>query len=189
MKRIKFLFILTNLLYLFSCSQKEAEERSDLDKIRQNNKQVHKMDSTQSIQNITLQKVQELMDLSAIYASGNKNTEVDTLIYEQISGYFSEPDSTKINPIIRELENLKVKNVRVKNLDITQQINDKDTLDIASFVLEYSRKDKSRIGFFEKQASYTLKKSPIQFTKEFKFYFIDFDIQPSNDSTSVGVIK
>lgn len=189
MNKIKFLFGVMILLWAVSCTQKETEERSDLEKIKINNKQVHKMDSAQSIQNITQQKVQELLDLSAIYASGNKNTEVDSLIFEQISGYFIEPDSAKINPLIRELDSLKVRNVKVKNLDISQQITENDTLDIASFTLEYSRKDKSRIGFFEKKASYVLKKSPITFVKEFKFYFVDFDIKSPKDSTSVGVIK
>lgn len=189
MNKIKFLFGIMTLLWAFSCTQKETEERSDLEKIKQNNRQALKMDSTQSIQSITRQKVQELLDLSAIYASGGKNTMVDSLIYDQIGSYFVELDSAKINPLIRELDSLKVRNVKVKNLDISQQISENDTLDIASFTLEYSRKDKSRIGFFEKKASYVLKKSPITFVKEFKFYFVDFDIKLPKDSTSVGVIK
>lgn len=190
MNSIKFLLTpILAILFLWSCQNKETEERSDLDKIKQNNRQVLKMDSAQSIQSITQQKVQELLDLSTIYASGNKNTVVDSLIYDQIAGYFVEPDSAKINPLISELDSLKVKNVKVKNLDISQWVEGRDTLNVASFTLEYSRKDRSRIGFFEKKASYVLKKSPITFVKEFKFYFLDFDIQSPKDSISVGVIK
>ena len=144
------------------------------------------MDSAQAINNITKQKIQELLDLSAIYASGNRNTGVDSLIYNQINSYFLSPDSIKIKPLIAELDSLKVKNIRVINLEINEEITDKDTLNIANFTVDYTTKGKKSIGFFDKKASYILKKSPVKFVKEFKFYFIDFDIK---DSTSVGVTK
>ena len=96
------------------------------------------------------------------------------------------PDSIKIKPLIAELDSLKVKNIRVINLEINEEITDKDTLNIANFTVEYTTKGKKSIGFFDKKASYILKKSPVKFVKEFKFYFIDFDIK---DSTSVGVTK
>lgn len=190
MKKIKSLFlIIISCLFVFSCSKKETEEMSDLDKIKHHNKTSYpsiKMDSAQAINNITKQKIQELLDLSAIYASGNRNTGVDSLIYNQINSYFLSPDSIKTKPLIAELDSLRVKNIRVINLDIDKQITDKDTLNIANFTVEYITKDRKSIGFFDKKASYILKKSPVKFVKEFKFYFIDFDIK---DSASVGVTK
>lgn len=191
MKKNSILFVLSVFLCLFSCSKKETEEISDLEKIKHNNKKSYpsaKMDSTQAINSITKQKVQELLDLSTIYASGNKNTDVDSLIYNQIESYFLKPDSNKIKPLISELDSLKVRNIKVKSLNISQQIKGEDTLDIADFTLEYLGKNKNSIGFFDKKASYILKKSPVKFVKEFKFYFIDFDLK-EKDSISSGVTK
>ena len=42
------------------------------------------------------------------------------------------------------------------------------------------------IGEFNKKSQYKLLKSPVNFKKEFKFYFVEIDVQPK-DSTSVGV--
>lgn len=191
MTKNNLLLILIFSLLAFSCSKKETEEISDLEKIKHNNRKSYpsaKMDSAQAINSITKQKVQELLDLSTIYASGNKSTDVDSLIYRQIESYFLKPDSNKIKPLISELDSLKVKNIKVKSLNIFQKIDGKDTLDIADFTLEYLGKNKNSLGFFDKKASYILKKSPIQFVKEFKFYFIDFDLK-EKDSISSGVTK
>lgn len=187
--KTKLLIISILSLFLLACKKNKEQEISDLDKIKKNNKTSYpsiKMDSAQAIQSITQQKVQELLDLSAIYASGGQNTEVDSLIYHQISGYFIKADSTKIEPLIRELDSLKVKNIKVKTLHISQEINEKDTLDIASFTLEYFGGDKKSLGYFDKKASYILKKSPVKFVKEFKFYFVDFDLK---ENTSLGQTK
>lgn len=181
--------ILAFFLLIFSCSKKEQDERTDLEKIKQNNKKSYpsvKMDSAQAINSITKQKVQELLDLSTIYASGNKNTDVDSLIYDQITSYFITPDSNKIKPLIAELDSLDVKYIKVKSLEIGQEIKDRDTLNIASFSLEYLDNHRNNIGNFNKKASYVLKKSPIKFVKEFKFYFIDFDLK---ENTSSGQTK
>lgn len=189
MKNNLFIISILSLFLIFSCKKKDQENISDLEKIKKNNKTSYpsvKMDSAQAIQSITQQKVQELLDLSTIYASGGKNTEVDSLIYNQISGYFLNADSTKIKPLIQELDSLKVKNIKVKTLSISQEISDKDTLDIASFTLEYFGKNQKSLGYFDKKATYVLKKSPITFVKEFRFYFIDFDWK---EKTDAGVTK
>lgn len=185
MKTSNFIFALIGFITLFSCQKKEQEGLSDIDKIKHNNKNSYpsiKMDSTQAMHSITQQKLQELLDLSAIYATGNKNTQVDSLIYDQINSYFLSPDSTKISPLLHELDSLKVKDIRVKSLAISQKITEKDTLDIASFTIEYLGKDKKSLGYFDKKASYILKKSPVKFVKEFKFYFVDFDLKENTES-------
>lgn len=151
MTKNNLLLILIFSLLAFSCSKKETEEISDLEKIKHNNRKSYpsaKMDSAQAINSITKQKVQELLDLSTIYASGNKSTDVDSLIYRQIESYFLKPDSNKIKPLISELDSLKVKNIKVKSLNIFQKIDGKDTLDIADFTLEYLGKNKNSLGFF-----------------------------------------
>lgn len=180
------------ILFLFSC-QKKNEEMSDLDKLRTSNNQksypVNKMDSTQAIQFITKQKIQELFDLSTLYTSGNKDTEIDSVIYAQMTNYFEKPDSTKLLPILKQLDSLKVKNAKVGNIEVRKKISGKDTLDFAQFSVEYFDINNKTLGSFQKNAQYMLKPAPVQFKKEFKFYFVAFDVKLPKDSTSAGVTK
>lgn len=97
MKRInKFLMFAVLFLAFVSCNNKKSEV-SDLDKLRNSNNvrsyPAVQMDSMQAINSITKQKVQELLDLSTLYLSGNRNTEIDTVIYSQMESYFHKPDS------------------------------------------------------------------------------------------------
>ena len=182
------LFIIT--LTVLSC--KKEQQISEIDVLRNgNNEDVYsstKLDSAQAIASITEQKLQELYDISALYSSGNKNTAVDTLNYNQIQGYFLKKDSANVMGLLKELDSLNVKLVKVKNLSINTEINGKDTLDYANYTVEYKDRDQRMIGEFNKKSQYKLLKSPVNFKKEFKFYFVEIDVQPK-DSTSVGVIK
>ena len=194
MKRIiKTLPLLLALVFIvFSC-KKEATELSDLEKIRNNNNTVSypvtKMDSAQAISFITKQKIQELFDLSTLYTSGNRDTEIDSVIYSQMKSYFSEDDSTKLQPLLKQLDSFKVKTAKVGNISVSKEIIGTDTLDFAKFDVEYFDQKNKSIGTFEKTAQYMLKLFPVKFKKEFKFYFVDFDPVPKKDSTSAGVIK
>lgn len=84
MKRISNFLIFTVLLTLFIACNNKTSEVSDLDKLRNSNNEKSypavQMDSMQAINSITKQKVQELLDLSTLYLSGNRNTEIDTVI-------------------------------------------------------------------------------------------------------------
>lgn len=186
------LLIYALLLVILACS-KENSEISDLQKVRNNNNEkfypATKMDSAQAISFITKQKIQELMDLSTLYTSGNRDTEIDSVIYSQMKSYFAESDSNELKPILKQLDSFKVKNVKVGNIAVTKKITTKDTLDFAKFDVEYFDAKDRLIGKFEKNAQYMLKLSPVKFKKEFKFYFVDFDVQPPKDSISVGVTK
>lgn len=194
MKRINnFLIFTILLLALFSCNKKKTEI-SDLDKLRNSNNTstypAVQMDSAQAINFITKQKVQELLDLSTLYLSGNRNTEIDTLIYSQMQSYFHKPDSLTFKKLFRELDSLKVKNVKVNNLQVYKDYYKKDTLDYAKFSVEYFDDKNKSIGTFEKNAQYILLSTPIKFKKEFKFYFLNFYSEAlKKDSTSVGVTK
>lgn len=194
MKRINnFLIFTILLLALFSCNNKKTEI-SDLDKLRNStNTSTYpavQMDSAQAINYITKQKVQELLDLSTLYLSGNRNTEIDTLIYSQMQSYFHKPDSVTFKKLFNELDSLKVKNVKVNNLKVYKEYYKKDTLDFARFNVEYFDDKNKSIGTFEKNAQYFLQSTPIKFKKEFKFYFLNFYSEPlKKDSTSVGVTK
>ncbi|SFZ91221.1 hypothetical protein [Chryseobacterium limigenitum] len=181
------------LLALAACNNKKTEV-SDLETLRNsNNKKSYpavQMDSAQAINFITKQKVQELLDLSTLYLSGNKNTEIDTVIYSQMGSYFHKPDSTTFKKLFRELDSLKVKSVKVNNLSVYKDYYKNDTLDYAKFNVEYFDDKNRSLGTFEKNAQYILMSAPIKFKKEFKFYFLNFYSSPlKKDSTSVGVTK
>ncbi len=192
-KNNKLILLIWSFLFMILSCTKENTQISDLQKVRNNNNEkfypAAKMDSAQAISFITKQKIQELMDLSTLYTSGNRDTEIDSVIYAQMKSYFAESDSNKLQPILKQLDSFKVKNVKVGNIAVTKEITDKDTLDFAKFDVEYYDEKDRLIGRFEKNAQYMLKLSPVKFKKEFKFYFVDFDIQPRKDSTSVGVTK
>lgn len=187
-----FLSLLIVLLTIISC-KKHAEEISDLDKLRNNTNQksypATKMDSAQAIQYITKQKIQELLDLSTLYSNGNRDTEIDSIIYAQMKGYFASPDSEKLQTILHQLDSLKVKSAKVGNLEVEKKVVNKDTLDFAKFDVEYFDRENKSLGTFNKTVQYSLKMSPVKFKKEFKFYFDSFDPKLPKDSTSSGVTR
>lgn len=194
MKRINNFLVFTLLLLAFvSCNNKKTEI-SDLDKLRNsNNTKTYpavQMDSAQAINFITKQKVQELLDLSTLYLSGNRNTEIDTVIYSQMQSYFHKPDSLTFKNLFHELDSLKVKTVKVNNLEVYKDMQNRDTLDFAKFNVEYFDNKNKSIGTFEKNAQYILVSTP-NTKKEFKFFFLNFYSNPllKKDSTSVGVTR
>ncbi|MBB4806539.1 hypothetical protein HNP38_001835 [Chryseobacterium defluvii] len=194
MKKINSFLIFTMLILAFAACNNKRTELSDLEKLRTstNTKSYPavQMDSMQAINSITKQKVQELLDLSTLYLSGNRNTEIDTLIYSQMESYFYEPDSSTFSKLFRELDSLKVKSVKVNKLEVYKDYYKKDTLDYAKFNVEYFDEKNKSVGIFEKNAQYILSSAPIKFKKEFKFYFLNFYSKPlKKDSTLTGVTK
>lgn len=194
MKRINNFLIFTVLLLAFvSCNNKKTEI-SDLDKLRNsNNTKTYpavQMDSAQAINYITKQKVQELLDLSTLYLSGNRNTEIDTVIYSQMQSYFHKPDSLTFKNLFHDLDSLKVKTVKVNSLEVYKDVHNKDTLDFAKFSVEYFDNKNKSLGTFEKNAQYILVSTP-NTKKEFRFFFLNFYSNPllKKDSTSVGVTR
>ncbi|MGS0748459.1 hypothetical protein [Halpernia sp. GG3] len=186
------IFALLLATLLFSC-KKENSSVSDLETLRKNNNKISypvtKMDSAQAISFITKQKIQELFDLSTLYTSGNRDTEIDSVIYSQINNYFLVQDSQKLKLIFRQLDSLKVKTAKVGNIEVRKEMKNNDTLDFAKFNVEYYDRNNKLIGNFDKNAQYILKAYPVKFKKEFKFYFVNFDIPTKKDSISVGVTK
>ncbi len=184
--------LLLAFLLLLACNQ-EPKTVSDLQIVRNNNNKksypVTKIDSAQAIENITRQKIQEILDLAALYTAGNRDTEIDSVIYAQMQGYFLAPDSLKLNPLLLQLDSLKAKSAKVQNIAVRKEIRGTDTLDLADFNVEYFDGFNRSVGTRDKNVQYKLQRSPVKFKKEFKFYFVKFDVPPANDSTSVGVTK
>ena len=190
-KYIALLFLL--LLGITSCTPDKKEEISDLQIVRNNNNQksypTTKMDSAQVISLITKQKIQELFDLSTLYTSGNRDTEIDSVIYAQMRSYFAESDSNKLKPLLKQLDSFKVRTAKVGNVNVKKEVIGNDTLDLAQYSVEYFDQRDNMIGKFDKNAMFMLKLSPVKFKKEFRFYFVDLDFQIPKDSVAVGVIK
>jgi len=192
MKRInKFLAYIFVLIAFVACNNnKNNPQVSDLDKLRKSNNPAVQMDSMQAINSITKQKVQELLDLSSLYLSGKRNTEIDTVIYSQMEGYFHKPDSMTFRNLFREMDSLKAKSVKVNKLEVFKDYYKKDTLDFAKFNVEYFDGKNRSLGVFEKNAQYILMSTP-KVDKEFKFYFLDFYSKPlvKKDSIFSGVTR
>ncbi|REC49051.1 hypothetical protein [Chryseobacterium pennipullorum] len=193
MKRINNFLIFAMLLVVFVACNNKKTEVSDLDKLRNSTNAKSypavQMDSMQAVNSITKQKVQELLDLSTLYLSGNRNTEIDTVIYSQMQSYFHKPDSLTFKRLLTELDSMKVKSVKVNSLNVYKEFYKKDTLDFAKFNVEYFDSKSKSLGSFEKNAQYILL-STSKLKKEFKFYFLDFYSKPlKKDSTLAGVTK
>lgn len=163
---------------LISCNKKYEGEDNSLETIRNANNKVtytkSSLDSLQAINLITSQKVQDLLDLSTLYTSGNKDTEIDSVIYTQMQAHFMTKDSNNLKPLLKEMDSLKVRFAKVNNLKTTKSVVEKDTLDFANFDVEYYDKKRTYITTVNRKAQYMLKASPVKFQKEFKFYFNNF---------------
>ncbi|MDO5615289.1 MAG: hypothetical protein Q4G16_03805 [Cruoricaptor ignavus] len=169
------------------------KDNLSLEQVKYNNNQstypTTKMDSTQAINSITKQKVTEVLELSILFNSGNQDTEIDSALFNQISGYFYKPDSTTLQNLFSELDSLKVANAKINNFELKEQYFKKDTLNFAKFNVEYFDKNNSSIGNYEREAQYILIPAEIKFKKEFKFYFLNFYNKPLNDSILSETIK
>ena len=174
------------IIAILAC--KKENTQSDIDKLREATNSNVSIDSTQAIASITRQKLQELYDISALYTSGNRNTAIDSLNYRQIQGYFIKKDSGNVTNLFKELDSLKVRYVKIKNVEISTEIKEKDTLDFAKYTVEYRNSEQKSLGEFTKKSQYDLIKKTGKIKNEFKFYFVSIDI-PEKDSISSGVIK
>ncbi len=163
---------------IISCNKKYEGDENSIEVIRNaNNNGTYsktKLDSLQAINLITTQKVQDLLDLSTLYISGNKDTEIDSVIYTQMQAHFLSRDSNNLKPLLKEMDSLRVRYAKVSKLATSKSVHEKDTLDFATFDVEYYDKSKTYITTVNRKAQYLLKASPVKFKKEFKFYFTSF---------------
>ncbi|PZU89433.1 MAG: hypothetical protein DI529_04400 [Chryseobacterium sp.] len=178
-KLYQFIIIPTLIIIgIISCNKKYDGEENSLETIRNANNNVSytktKLDSLQATNMITSQKVQDLLDLSTLYTSGNKDTEIDSVIYTQMQSHFLSKDSNNLKPLLKEMDSLKVRYAKVNKLTTSKEIKEQDTLDFATFDVDYYDNKRTYITTVNRKAQYILKASPVQFKKEFKFYFVSF---------------
>lgn len=187
------LFVAIAIVSMASCNKKYEGDTTINDVKYKNNRNTIpsiKMDSAQAINTITKQKIQDLLDLSTLYISGNKDTEIDSVIYAQMQSYFLKPDSLQLKPLFKDLDSLKVRYANINKLSIQRQIVGKDTFDIAKFNVEYFNNKKLFIGSYERDAQYVLKSVPTKANNEFKFYFKNFydELNKKEDSIKTIII-
>lgn len=191
MKIHKILSLLFFVVLLTGC--KKEDQNLSLEQVKYNSNKTsyptNKMDSAQAINKITKQKVREVLELSILYNSGNKDTDIDDALYKQILGYFHKPDSTTVTNLLTELDSLQVSNVNINSFEVKERYFRNDTLNFAKFNVEYFDKNKRSIGNYDREAQYILIPAEIQFKKEFKFFFLNFYQKPLNDSIVSGVTR
>jgi len=184
------------VIFFFACSEK-YEGNNSIENVKYNsNKTTYapmEIDSVNARNYIIKLKLQEVYDLATNYAAGNKDTEIDQTLYNQLKEYFEKPDSTIIEPLIKEMDSLSARYVKIVKVSSDKEIIDQDTLDFADYSMLYYNKDKRYIGSLPKKVQYVLKETPVpqkKFNSEFKFYFVSFAPFPSlNDSISSGEIR
>ncbi|NAW52055.1 hypothetical protein GNY06_11980 [Elizabethkingia argentiflava] len=185
------------ILGLIACNKKYSGKNT-IETVKYNNNTTTyspvEFDSVQARNYITGLKLQELYDLAAHYAAGNKDSDIDFTLYHQIQEYFDKPDSSKINSFINELDSLKARFVKINAISTFKEIHTKkDTLDFAKYRMDYYDGGKKYAGYLNKQVQYILKEVPVKekkFKREFKFYFVDFKNPISQkDSVSLGKTK
>lgn len=189
MKTINKNFLLILFISLIACSKKENniaynKEYNNYDTYPQLQK-----DSAKAIESITKLKLQQVLDLSVLYSKNNRDKEINSALYNQILGYFYEPDSTTISPLINELDSLKVNKATIAEFKNKAKVSNQDTLNLVNFKLNYYDRNGVKISEVEHEMQYILVSAPIQFKKEFKFYFLNYFPKPLNDSTLIGVTK
>lgn len=188
MKTTNKLFIILFAFFIFSCSKQENIDMNN----QYNNMDTYprlQKDSTQAIESITKLKLQQVLDLSVLYSKNNRDKEIDSALYNQLLGYFYEPDSLTLRSLIHELDSLKVDKVSISNLENKEIIKDNDTLNFVRFKADYFNTNKEKITEVEHEMQYIFVLTPIKFKKEFKFYFLNYLPKPSNDSTRLGETK
>lgn len=177
---LNFIFVLLIALVFVKCNKKYQGNNS-IENVKYNsNKTTYtpkELDSVEARNYIVKLKLQEVYDLATNYAAGNKDTEIDRTIYEQIKEYFEKPDSTSIAPLISELDSLGARFVRINNIETLKEVVNEDTLDFAKYTMMYYNKEKRYVGALNKEVQYILKETPVEekkFKSEFKFYFVNF---------------
>lgn len=166
----------------FACNKK-YEGNNSIESVKYNtNKTTYtpmELDSVQAVNRIVAQHLQEVYDLATNYAAGNKDTDIDQTLRNQMMEYFETTDSLQINPLVKTLDSLQARYVKVYDITTFKKPVKKDSLDFATYKLDYYDKSRRYLGMLNKEVQYVLKapEQDKQFTKEFKFYFVNFNLK------------
>ena len=149
-----------------------------------------KMDSIEAINFISKQKLREFYELSAL-ASNNNDSVVQEILITQLRSYFSKEEMSEVDTLLSKLKNRNIHFVSVAKFNIIP--NDSltpDTIKKADYTLNLFNKDKKLVKTIDRTSIFVLKQEPIQFKREFKFYFQTVNMMKDsiqNDTISSGV--
>lgn len=149
-----------------------------------------KMDSIEAINFISKQKLREFYELSAL-ASNNNDSVVQEILITQLRSYFSKEDVSEVDTLLSKLKNRNIHFVSVAKFNIIP--NDSltpDTIKKADYTLNLFNKDKKLVKTIDRTSVFVLKQEPIQFKREFKFYFQTLNLMKDsiqNDTISSGI--
>lgn len=196
MKVKSYIFVLIGLIFILgSCkNDKVFQGEHDPDVIKTYRNQptgMSKMDSIESVNFITKQKLTEIYELTSLYAVNQSDSLMREILYPQIKSYFTDNDSINIENLLSEMDSLKVNFIEISELQIPEKDSmSLDSIRIINYKVNYYSSDKKLIDSFDKSAQYILKKEPKKFKHEFIFYFTDFSpVQEINDTISLEVTQ
>ncbi len=151
-----------------------------------------KMDSVEAVDFITKQKLRELFELSAL-ASNSNDTVVDSMLKDQLFTYFPKKDTTEVFALLRDLSSKKVTYTSItKFIILPKDSLTPDSVRQVAYTVNYFNSDKKLIETNNNVGSFVLKKEPIQFKREFKFYFTKLNERTDSvqkDSIPSGLIQ
>ena len=183
--KIKIPIICITILLLASCKKDVYQGEYNPEIVKEYNNT--SLDSIQTMNLITNQKIQEFYDLGLLYLYNNKDKELDSVLTEQMNNYFLEKDTTQIKELIQEIKSSKSHFIKIQEvINLSKDSTSNDSLGISKFKIKYYGKDKTYLSEKNKFVKYILKKKPEKFKQEFKFYFVKF---AENDSILKGDIK
>lgn len=184
MKINNLIFCIT-ILFITSCKKDVYQGEYNPEIVKEYNNT--SLDSIQTMNLITNQKIQEFYDLGLLYLYNNRDKELDSVLTEQMNNYFIEKDTTQINELINEIKNTKSHFIKIQDvINLSKDSTSSDSLGISKFKIKYYGKDKTFLSEKNKFVKYILKKNPEKFKQEFKFYFVKF---AEKDSILKGEIK
>lgn len=151
-----------------------------------------KMDSVEAVNFIAKQKLREFYELSAL-ASNTSDTVVDSLLRDQLLSYFQQKDTTEIYALLRDLADKKVTITSVSKFAILPQDSvTPDSVKRIAYSVNYFNSNKKLIETNNRTGIFVIKQKPIQFKREFKFYFRTLNDKKDSiqkDSIPSGIIQ
>lgn len=149
----------------------------------------NKMDSIEAVNFIVKQKLREFYELSAL-AAVKKDSTLNDLLLNQLKTYFPLNDSLEVQRLLTELATKKVHFTSISMFKMMPQDSIlPDSIKRVSYSVDYFSADRKLLESKNKSGLFVIKKAPVKFKREFKFYFQTLEENQPNDTISVGVMQ
>ncbi len=149
----------------------------------------NKMDSIEAVNFIVKQKLREFYELSAL-AAMKKDSTLNHLLLNQLKTYFPLNDTTEVQQLLNELALKKVNFTTISKFEMmTQDSILPDSIKRVNYVVDYFSADRKLLESKNKTGLFVIKKAPVKFKREFKFYFQTLEERSPNDTIPVGITQ